>query len=271
MRLFKGNGGGLGGNGGGGHGHGGGRFNLHLGRGGAKTPRCDDSIGSAIDTKDQFDILIPVGHHRSLQPQALQNWRFVERTDTMVSSITTEEVRLPRPSKQQSVSRSSQSSWCCCSSATAPTTCADTENTLLMNSRAQRERETQHQQQEQVRQDVEAEPIPAVQTAWSLCAMMNNPPVETETGPPHSQAIYQAPSLRKKDFQQAELNRNNSLFDPLSEEEDGPEVPTGTGVGERTKKIRRKVRRALPWSRQRSFRGRQQMQQQQVQAKMQHE
>lgn len=216
-----------------------------FGRGGPRIPRSEETIGSAIDTKDQFDILIP-NNHRS---GALTNWRFVERSDTMVSSITTEEIRL-KPS-QKATRTGSETSWCCCSSGTPRTTCTDTENTLLAPAiTSKSNKKSSSGQQTQQRQEQEED------LGWSAwCNVMGDPvPTGDEAAPaipPNYKNMPSATRPTSKQEYMAELNRNNSLFDPLSDEEDGPEVHATPG-----KKLRQNIRRALPWKLNRSHGGR---------------
>jgi len=214
MRLFR-------GHGGHGHGGGGGGGLFHLR--GSKSQRCDESIGSAIDTKDQFDINVPVAPQRS-NSIPLQKWRFVERTDTAVSSITTEDVRgggyNPYQERNPSNSPKSQSSsWsCCCSGTSHPADpCNDTADNTLLHSSAKPQRE---------------EPEPT--TGWMCCDGGGAP---EELGGP------QCKISKPSGF--PEINRNNSLFDPLSDDEDGPEMPPQHRV--KMKLLQQKVRQALPW------------------------
>jgi len=258
----------------------------------ARATRDDDSIGSDISSKDQFDIIIPV------KPSA---WSLLQDgTDhTSVSSITTEDRLYSSKSVQIDTDYStvnSTSSLCCCTSATlsgttttttattAPSITAASDHSLnadggyrctpRLNPHRRRAAAIadiqQHfatQQNNLIRQQYLAtrEAVADDQgrhATWIQC-FGHGPAYDPVTG-----ALIQQSNIGSNSRDQpattAHVNRTSALFDVALSEDDqdagGNVTCSGTGVASgasdhqgMTQRFKNSLRRALPWKRKNAF------------------
>jgi hypothetical protein len=196
-----------------------GRFGLQ--KRSKQSPDPEVSIGTELNVEDQFDIFVPVVPTR----QTASNWKILieqSRDDQPViddvSSITTDECRHHDRVVQE---RQPTTSYCCYSvvSGGADGVTEDTDNTLLHSSGG-----------------VQAPAVVAAATAapnWNCCGREAASTICTSNG-----AV-------KRDSPSQILNRNTSLFDTLSDEEEAPEM-SPPPIKRFGKSIRRAV--SMPWT-----------------------
>lgn len=258
----------------------------------ARATRDDDSIGSDISSKDQFDIIIPV------KPSA---WSLLQDgTDhTSVSSITTEDRFYSSKSVQIDTDYStvnSTSSLCCCTSAnlsgttttttatTAPSITAASDHSLTADGYRCTPRLNPHrrraaaiadiqqhfatQQNNLIRQQYLATREAAADdqgrhTTWNQCFGHGS----TTAYDPVTGALIQVPNIgnsRDHPPTTAHVNRTSALFDVALSEDDqdagGNGTCSGTGVASgtsdhqgMTQRFKNSLRRALPWKRKNAF------------------
>jgi hypothetical protein len=186
----------------------------------------DDSIGSSISPTDQFDIIVPY-------KTSPGTWKFIgdqRDDDTEVSSITTDEYRYRRRSPNVSYQASTaSSSFCCCS--TMPTeSITPTDNTLI-TSRAPPPSDTA------AIRDIYEAGDPLNDAPSNALEFMNCcGPTEQPLACPYKRSTQKGEGRT--------LNRSNSLFDAISDDED-QESPNGAGI----KRFGKTLRRAIPWKR----------------------
>lgn len=212
MRLFR------------GHHGGGGGFLTNLGRGLGRHRGHgggdDESLGSSISTKDQFDIVVQVKMEKK---ESLATSFSFSADDTTVSSITTEEVYYTPSRKiimKEDTASVSSSSWCCCSTAATEATAdaTDITHSLLSSHKSSEKQEASNQQTQS--------------SVWGCCTAISDIPVVPQTKRPNKSDLA--------------VPRSNSLFDSLCEEEFDLVENKQTTHG--IKRIRKSLRSVLSWN-----------------------
>ena len=249
MRLFKGQ-------------------NFFLHRGGparsGKAGAAEESFGSEISTKEQFDIIIPIKTSRTNR-----SWGgFLEKDDTTVSSITTTpDIYHPHHSstrtnylakhqQNESGAGKTASSWCCCAPMQEPVEQDTTSPTMIGTENTVVPGEADDPAGAGAFLPTAATPTPesapplARQNAW-CCSSDNvhdsSTSLDDRGGAAHRGGIAASRSI-------CSFNRNNSLFDVLAEEDDlRANTADGAPAATMRHKLRHSLRRALPWPRPRSF------------------
>ena len=192
--------------------------------------QSDDSIGSSISPTDQFDIIVPY----KTPPGTWKLMGDQRDDDTEVSSITTDEYRYRRRSHNMTYPASTaSSSFCCCSAMPTDSTTTPTDNTLI-TSRAPPPSDVAA-----IRDIYEASDDKNATTTPALEFMNCCGPTEQPMACPYKRNTNNKSEIRT-------LNRSNSLFDAISEDED-LDLPGGGGTG--MKRIGKTLRRAIPWKR----------------------
>ena len=214
---------------------------------------ANDSIGSSISERDQFDIIV---RHKNKASNASKGWNFLERDDTTVSSITTveelfylQQQRKLREAEDQAASKagtsdpglgksylSESSSWCCCtSSTTTNATAADTVNSNSLLSSKQ----WSTKQANTVSKKQDEEPL-ETSAMWSCCSGISDLPAVN--------GVYGGKNI-KKDETSMQLNRDNSLFDALSDEEDGiAGTDSELKAYKKGRRLRKSLKKVLSWN-----------------------
>ncbi|GKY96567.1 hypothetical protein MPSEU_000616300 [Mayamaea pseudoterrestris] len=197
------------------------RFNLRGSKSHARGPSDEDSLGSSISPTEQFDIIVPL----KMQP-ATAPWKFLgdqRDDDTDVSSITTDEYRYRRRNSAHSSYQTSSSTFCCCSNMPTETGTA-TDNTLIAS------RSPPLSDDAAIRDIYEADNVQPIQNGANAYEFINYcNPMGCE--PPTLMACPYQPSAKQTTGEGRSLNRSNSLFDAISEDDQDTDQSVGHDTG----------------------------------------